>query len=152
MDKWKTIEPNVWRPKEKGDCIIGALVNKQPKDETTGLSARYQIENQEGMFLIWGSAVLDDRMQYAKIGDKIRITFDGKTKNKRNQDVNLFIVDVATGSQEDGKAEVISELHESNSQRTENKKKQTIKSAMPKTPSNKNSALLPALVSDFLRV
>jgi len=95
MDAWKTIEPNVWRPKEKGDHIIGALVNKQPKDEITGLSARYQIENQEGMFLIWGSAVLDDRMQYAKIGDKIRITFDGKTKNKRNQDVNLFTVEVA---------------------------------------------------------
>jgi hypothetical protein len=95
MDKWKTIEPNVWRPKETGDHIVGALVNKQPKDEVTGLSARYQIENQEGMFLIWGSAVLDDRMQYAKIGDKIRITFDGKTKNKRNQDVNLFTVEVA---------------------------------------------------------
>jgi hypothetical protein len=104
MDKWKTIEPNVWRPKEKGDHIIGALVNKQPKDEITGLSARYQIENQEGMFLIWGSAVLDDRMQYAKIGDKIRITFDGKTKNKRNQDVNLFRVEVAESSQGDGSA------------------------------------------------
>jgi hypothetical protein len=106
MDKWKTIEPNVWRPKEKGDHIIGALVNKQPKDEITGLSARYQIENQEGMFLIWGSAVLDDRMQYAKIGDKIRITFDGKTKNKRNQDVNLFRVEVAESSQGGGSADI----------------------------------------------
>ena len=106
MDKWKTIEPNIWRPKEKGDYIIGALVNKQPKDEITGLSARYQIENQEGMFLIWGSAVLDDRMQYAKIGDKIRITFDGKTKNKRNQDVNLFRVEVAESSQGDGSADI----------------------------------------------
>ena len=106
MDKWKTIEPNVWRPKDKGDHIIGALVNKQPKDEITGLSARYQIENQEGMFLIWGSAVLDDRMQYAKIGDKIRITFDGKTKNKRNQDVNLFRVEVSESSQGDGSADL----------------------------------------------
>ena len=38
-------------------------------------------------------------------------------------------------------SEIISELHESNSQNTENMKKQTIKSAMPKTPSNKNSAI-----------
>jgi hypothetical protein len=113
MDKWKTIEPNVWRPKETGDHIVGALVNKQPKDEITGLSARYQIENQEGMFLIWGSAVLDDRMQYAKIGDKIRITFDGKTKNKRNQDVNLFTVEVATGSQGEGKADIEDNVYES---------------------------------------
>ena len=64
------------------------------------------VEKKEGMFLIWGSAVLDDRMQYAKIGDKIRITFDGKTKNKRNQDVNLFTVEVATGSQGEGKADI----------------------------------------------
>jgi len=58
------------------------------------------------MFLIWGSAVLDDRMQYAKIGDKIRITFNGKTKNKRNQDVNLFRVEVAESSQGDGSADI----------------------------------------------
>jgi len=106
MDTWKTIEPNVWRPKDKGDHIIGALVNKQPKDEITGLSARYQIENPEGMFLIWGSAVLDDRMQYAKIGDKIRITFDGKTKNKRNQDVNLFTVEIAETGLEGVRADI----------------------------------------------
>ena len=106
MDKWKTIEPNVWRPKEKGDYIIGVLINKQPKDEITGLSARYQLENLDGMFLIWGSAVLDDRMQYAKIGDKIRITFDGKTKNKRNQDVNLFRVEVAESSASNSRADI----------------------------------------------
>ena len=38
---------------------------------------------------------IDDSMQYVKIGQKIRITFEGKTKNKRNQDVNLFKVEVA---------------------------------------------------------
>ena len=38
-------------------------------------------------------------------------------------------------------SEVISELHESNSQRTENKKKQKIKSAMSKTTSYKKSAI-----------
>ena len=47
------------------------------------------------MFFVWGSTVLDDRMQYVKTGKKIRITFEGKTKNKRNQDVNLFRVDVS---------------------------------------------------------
>ena len=95
MDNWKPIEPNVWKPQTQGECIIGVLVNKEPKDENTGLSAKYQIENEEGMFLIWGGAVLDDRMQYVKIGSKVRITYDGKTKNKRNQDVNLFKVEVA---------------------------------------------------------
>jgi len=96
MDNWKTIEPNVWKPKDAGDPIIGLVVGKTPRDETTGLSARYQIKNERGMFLIWGSAVLDDRMQYVTIGSRVRITYNGKTKNKRNQDVNLFTVDIAS--------------------------------------------------------
>ena len=95
MDNWKTIEPNVWKPKDIGDSIMGVVVNKTPKDESTGLSAKYQLENQEGMFLVWGSTVLDDRFQYVPVGSKVRITFEGRTKNKRNQTVNLFKVEVA---------------------------------------------------------
>jgi hypothetical protein len=95
MDEWKTIEPGVWKPEQKGDHIIGVLVNKTPKDEQSGLSARYYIENENGTFFLWGSAVIDDRMQYVKVGQKVRITFEGKTKNKRNQDVNLYTVEVA---------------------------------------------------------
>jgi hypothetical protein len=95
MDKWKTIEPGVWKPEKEGDNIIGVLVNKAPKDEQSGLSARYYLENEEGTFFVWGCAVIDDRMQYAKIGQKVRVTFEGKTKNKRNQDVNLYKVEVS---------------------------------------------------------
>ena len=95
MDKWKTIEPGVWKPEKEGDNIIGVLINKEPKDEQSGLSARYYLENQEGTFFVWGCAVIDDRMQYAKIGQKVRITFEGKIKNKRNQDVNLYKVEVS---------------------------------------------------------
>lgn len=95
MDNWKPIEPNVWKPKESGESIIGVVVNKTPKDEGTGLSAKYQLENPQGMILVWGSAVLDDRMQYVPVGSKVRITFEGQTKNKRQQTVNLFRVEVA---------------------------------------------------------
>ena len=95
MDKWKSIEPRVWKPEKDGDAIIGALVNKAPKDEQAGLSARYYLETKEGMSFVWGCAVLDDRMQYIKVGDKIRITYEGETKNKRNQKVNLYRVEVA---------------------------------------------------------
>ena len=97
MEKWKNIEPGMWKPEKEGDNIIGILVNKEPKDEESGLSARYYLENQEGMFFVWGCAVLDDRMQYVKAGEKVRITYEGKTTNKRNQKVNLYRVDVAEG-------------------------------------------------------
>ena len=95
MDNWIPIEPNVWKPKVAGDSIIGVVVNKAPRDDTTGLSARYQLENEKGMFLLWGSAVLDDRMKYVSVGSKVRITYTGKTRNKRNQQVNLFMVEIA---------------------------------------------------------
>jgi hypothetical protein len=44
---------------------------------------------------IWDSAVIDDRMQYVKIGQKVRVTFEGHTKNKKNQQMALFKVEVA---------------------------------------------------------
>ena len=95
MDKWTTIEPSVWKPEKEGDNIIGILVNKELKDEQSGLSARYYLETKDGMSFVWGCAVLDDRMQYVKVGAKVRITYEGVTKNKRNQKVNLYKAEVA---------------------------------------------------------
>ena len=95
MDKWKTIEPGIWKPEKEGENIIGVLVSKEPRDENTGFSARYYLDTKDGMFLVWGTAVIDDRMQYVKVGDRIRITYEGKTKNKRNQDVNLFKIEIS---------------------------------------------------------
>lgn len=99
MDQWKTIKPDVWKPEQQGDNIIGVVVNKEPKDEQTNMSARYYLENENGMFFVWGCAVLDDRMQYVKVGDKIRISYEGETTNKRNQKVNLYKVEVAEQSE-----------------------------------------------------
>jgi len=101
MEKWKSIEPGVWKPKQDGDQIIGVLINKEPKEDKAVMSARYYLENEKGTWLVWGSTVLDDRMQYAKPGQKVRITYEGKTKNKRNQDVNLYKVDVAESEPSD---------------------------------------------------
>lgn len=56
------------------------------------------------MFFAWGCTVLDDRIQYVKVGDRIRITYEGETKNKRKQKVNLYKVEVAekSGSKAEG--------------------------------------------------
>jgi len=93
--KWKTIEPGVWKPEKEGDSIEGVLVNKVPRDDTKDVSAKFYIEKPNGMFLVWGSAILEDRMQYAKVGQEVRITFKGTDKNKKGQKINLFQVDVA---------------------------------------------------------
>jgi hypothetical protein len=102
MDQWKTIEPGVWRPITEGDQIIGVLVSKEPKNDVSGISAKYYIDTGKGMFFVWGSTVLDDRMQYVKVNQKIRITYEGKTKNKRGQDMNLFRVDITDNSADNG--------------------------------------------------
>jgi len=113
MDRWKPIEPAVWKSGKVGDQIIGVLVNKEPKDENTQLSARYYLENKDGMFLIWGCAVLDDRMQYVKVGVKIRVTYEGETTNKRNQKVILYRVDVAENPDMAGEAGLKADYSES---------------------------------------
>ena len=91
--KWDTIEPGVWKPEEEGDEITGILVNKMPKEDN--ISARYVVENKGGLFTVWGSAVLDYRMQYVKIGQVVKITFLGKGKNAKGQDLNKYKVQVA---------------------------------------------------------
>ncbi len=95
MDEWKSVDSGVWRPLKEGDQIVGVLTDREPKDETARLSARYHLQNERGRFLVWGSAIIDDRMRYVNKGDKVRITYEGTTKNKRNQDVHLYRVEVA---------------------------------------------------------
>ena len=92
-NEWKKIEPNVWKAANKGDVIMGILVHKEPKDEN--VSARYYVENADGLFLVWGTAILEDRMKHVQLGQRLRITYNGKTKNRRGQDLNLFDVEVA---------------------------------------------------------
>jgi len=97
--KWKNIEPGVWKPDQKGDSIEGVLVNKVPKDEDAGMSARYYLKNEKGTFFVWGSAVLDDRMQYVNVGQEVKITYDGQDTNKKNQKINLYKVAVANSEE-----------------------------------------------------
>ena len=99
--KWKTIEPNMWKPENEGDSIEGVLIGMEPKDDVKKISAKYNIENKDGMFMVWGSAILDDRMKYVKIGQLVRITFVEQTKNKKRQDPNIYKVEVGDTSEPD---------------------------------------------------
>lgn len=95
---WRMIEPQVWKPQRQGDFLAGVLVSILPRD--TELSARYYIDTGHETFMVWGSAVLDDRMQYVSVGNRIRITYKGMTKNKKNRDMILYQVEVAQNQEE----------------------------------------------------
>ena len=89
---YKIIEPGVWKPTNVGDTVEGTLVAVQPKEATVG--SRYHFENNGAQLMVWGGAILDDRMQYVKVGQKVKITFEGKDKNKKGQPMNKFKVEV----------------------------------------------------------
>ena len=92
-EEWIKIEPNMWKPEQDGDSITGVLISKEEANPAARMSAKYSLENEQGQFLVWGSTVLDGRMSYINIGDKVRITFRGRTQNAVGQDLKLFDVE-----------------------------------------------------------
>ena len=87
------VEPGIWKHENEGDSIFGVLINTEPKDEANDLSAKYYIETVTGMMMVWGSAVLDDRMKLVKIGKPVRITYRGTKKNAKGRDFKVFSVE-----------------------------------------------------------
>ena len=73
---YKEVNPEIWSYENEGDCIEGILVLKQ-EDVGDNKSRMYSIETPEGVKNVWGSAVLDNRMAFVKVGSKIKITFKG---------------------------------------------------------------------------
>ena len=88
------VEPGIWKYENEGDSIFGVLINTEPKDEANELSAKYYIETVTGMMMVWGSAVLDDRMKLVKIGTPVRITYNGTKKNAKGRDFKVFTVEM----------------------------------------------------------
>ena len=88
--EWKTIEPSVWKPMKEGDFIEGVLISKESKGSFD--SSAYSLETKEGQMLVWGSAVLDERMKFCNPGDLLRIEFKGTQPNKKGQSVKIFSV------------------------------------------------------------
>lgn len=72
----KEINPEIWKPERDGDFIEGVLVNKEP-EVGENKSWMYHIETPNGVQSVWGSAVLDSRMKFVKVGQKVFITFKG---------------------------------------------------------------------------
>jgi len=99
--EWKTIEPGVWKHEKEGDRIEGVLVNKIPADQAKGMSARYVLDTKAGLMTVWGSAIIDDRMQYVNVGEPVKIIYDGEGANAKGQKLNMFTVQTAKKKKEE---------------------------------------------------
>lgn len=92
--QWEEVQAGVWKPEKEGDSIEGVLINK--KDEVgINNSKAYYIENKDGVHMVWGSTVLNERMQLVNVGELIKITYKGAQENKKGQPTKIFRVDRA---------------------------------------------------------
>lgn len=79
---YKEINPEIWDYEKEGDAIEGVLVMKQA-EVGENKSWMYSIETSEGEVKnVWGSAILDSRMNLVRVGEKVRITFKGLGEGK----------------------------------------------------------------------
>lgn len=91
----KDVESSVWQPVSAEEFIEGILVQKLPREGD--LSARYHIDLfGSGNKMIWGTAVLDQRMTLVAVGDYVKVTYKGKVKTKDSKrDVHIWKVESA---------------------------------------------------------
>jgi hypothetical protein len=90
--EWKEVQPNIWKPETKGDQVEGVLIGKD-SNKGSFESMAYSIETKDkAHLLIWGCAVLDERMKYVNVGEEIKVVFDGEGQNKKGQNIKLFKV------------------------------------------------------------
>lgn len=79
MSKWKTVgnESNTTHDFELNKLIEGVLIEKK---ENVGAnnSRLYVIEVGDTLVSVWGSFVLDRKMQSVKVGNEVKIEYLGK--------------------------------------------------------------------------
>ena len=74
--------PKLWNPENDGDKLEGTYIKKKINVGPNN-STMYYIEVEGVNRSVWGSTVLDDKMDFVSIGDKIKITYKGKDKEKK---------------------------------------------------------------------
>lgn len=87
---WKKLS-SPWKPENKDDEISGKLVRV---DEKVGEneSMLYQLETENAIRGVWGSAVLDQKMKFFEIGDYVKIIFLGKKEGNKKESYKDFDV------------------------------------------------------------
>jgi len=78
---FEKVEVNTWKPQEDNESVEGIFV-KAEQNVGTNNSMLYSIEVEEKPMAIWGSAVLDPKMNAVKPGDLIKIVYLGKGEAK----------------------------------------------------------------------
>jgi hypothetical protein len=95
---FKKIEPGIWKPEKKGDELVGLLVGSDDSNKYDSKVYHLEVEGEDGkanQTVVFGTAVLDDRMRFVKPGQTVKIVYQGTEPNKKGQDTKMFDVLIA---------------------------------------------------------
>ena len=83
MEKeYEDVEIEFWKFEKEGDFVAGVYLSKQ-SDVGANKSLVYNLEQPTGKIIsVWGSTVLDTKMNLIKFGDDIKIIYLGKKKGE----------------------------------------------------------------------
>jgi len=91
---YEEINPDIWQPEKDGDFIEGILIKKQ-SDVGTNKSKMYSVDTSDGIKNVWGSTILDSRMDLVEVESKIKITYKGLGEAKSGHNPpKIFKVEV----------------------------------------------------------
>lgn len=94
MSDWKEQEGElipVWEYKAEGDFLEGNL--KEVRESDYEGMWNYVLTDANGAdWLIWGKAILCNRMKEIKVGDKVRVVYKGEVKTKEGRMAKNFSV------------------------------------------------------------
>lgn len=80
-NSYKTSEGNFWKPEKKGESVEGLYINKDENvgENNSNIYFIEQLKDNE-VIQIWGTTILDNRMRIVKIGQQVKITYEGKAE------------------------------------------------------------------------
>ena len=85
-----------------GDCIEGVFIRAEKKTFGNTESMLYHLEVEEKPISVWGCVVLDQKMMFVNPGDKVKITYTGKSKAQPGKNpAKLFSVAVDIDEEDD---------------------------------------------------
>ncbi len=78
---FEKVEIDTWKPQEANESVEGIFI-KSEQNVGTNNSALYNMEVEGKPKAVWGSAILDPKMNAVKPGDLIKIEYLGKGEAK----------------------------------------------------------------------
>lgn len=88
----RKVENKIFKFEKKGDEIEGELISKETGSNYG--NEVYKIDTTDGVFIVFGTSVLQSQMVEAKIGKQVRIVYQGEKKNEKKGQNPIKLFDV----------------------------------------------------------